>query len=56
MICRVAGHQLDRDTMMAIIAFSWNAGDIDVAIAYADRSAAAIPEDAGISCLARERR
>ena len=52
----VARHPLDRDTMMALVAFSRDAGDIDTAIAYAERLVAAFPQDAGLDRLVRELR
>jgi len=51
-----ARHPHDRDTMMAVIAFSRDAGDIDTALDYAERLAAAFSQDAGLDRLVRELR
>ena len=52
----LAKHPNDRDTMMALISFSREAGDIGGALEYAERLARIFPDDQGLARLIQELR
>jgi hypothetical protein len=52
----LAKHPNDRDTLMALISFSRETGDISGALEYAERLARIFPDDQGLVRLIQELR
>jgi predicted CXXCH cytochrome family protein len=52
----LARHPEDRDTLLALIAYSRGAGDAGAALGYAEQLAGIIPQDAGLTALIEELR
>jgi predicted CXXCH cytochrome family protein len=52
----LARHSSDRDSLMALIGFHRDAGDIDSALKYAEQLAEIVPEDRGLARLLEELR
>jgi predicted CXXCH cytochrome family protein len=50
----VARHANDRDSLMALVTFSRDGGDVGAALEYAERLARISPRDAGLAALIRE--
>ena len=50
----VARHPDDRDSLMALVAFSRDAGDAGAALEYAERLARISPQDSGLAALIKE--